>query len=292
MGKAVMINTASLKSSKTVRRLPGFAVRYVILIALCLVVLSPVVTAVLGSLRTTGEFLAKPFGLPQHAIQWDHYSSILESRSFWQSAQNSLFITLGVLVLNVTLASLLAFAFSRIRFFGREIIFNILSFGLLFPVVVAILPIFIQIRSMGMINSLWGIIFPLVAFNLPQSVIILRTFFRAVPIELEDAAYIDGCTRFGFFRLILVPLARPAIAAVATLQVIAGWNEYFLPLLILNDPNKWPLPLGITQFQGQYSTDWAKVMAYVTILIVPAVLFYLVTEKYIVTGLTGGELKG
>jgi len=262
------------------------------LVALCLVVVSPVVTAVLGSLRTTGEFLSKPFGLPQHEIQWRYYTGILESESFWRATQNSLIITLGTMVLNVTLASLLAFAFSRIRFFGREIIFNILSFGLLFPVVVAILPVFIQIRSMGLINSLWGVIFPLVAFGLPQSVIILRTFFRAVPIELEDAAYIDGCTRFGFFRLILLPLARPAIAAVATLQVIAGWNEYFLPLLILNDPKKWPLPLGVMQFQGQYGTDWSRVMAYVTILIIPAVIFYLVTEKFIVTGLTGGELKG
>jgi raffinose/stachyose/melibiose transport system permease protein len=132
----------------------------------------------------------------------------------------------------------------------------------------------------------------MVAFGLPGSVIILRTFFRAIPIELEDAAYIDGCTRFGFFRFILIPISRPALAAIATMQVIAAWNEYIIPLLILNDPKKWPLPLGVMQYQGQFGTDWARVMAYVTILIIPAVIFYLVTEKLIVTGLTGGELKG
>jgi raffinose/stachyose/melibiose transport system permease protein len=287
-----MTNLSQLGSSKTVRRLPGYIVKYAILIALCVVVMSPVATAVSGSLRTNGEFLSKPFAIPQHNIQWQHYTEILKSNDFWQAAQNSVLITLGVMVLNVSLGSLLAFAFSRIDFFGRELIFNILSFGLLFPVVVAMLPVFIQVRNMGLINNLWGIIFPLVAFGLPGTVIILRTFFRAVPIELEDAAYIDGCTRIGFFRFILMPLARPALAAVATLQVIAGWNEYLLPLLILSDPKKWPLPLGIMQYQGQYGTDWARVMAYVTVLIVPAVVFYLATEKLIVTGLTGGELKG
>jgi raffinose/stachyose/melibiose transport system permease protein len=109
---------------------------------------------------------------------------------------------------------------------------------------------------------------------------------------LEDASYIDGCTTFGFFRRILLPLARPALTAVAVLQVIFSWNEYFLPLLVLNDPHLWPLPLGIMQFQGQFGTDWARVMAYVTLLLIPTVVFYLVAEKYIVTGLTGGELRG
>jgi raffinose/stachyose/melibiose transport system permease protein len=167
-----------------------------------------------------------------------------------------------------------------------------LSLGLLFPLVIAILPIFIQIRQLKLIDNLWGIILPLVAFGLPGSVVILRGFFIHVPSELEDAAYIDGCTTFGFFRYILIPLARPALTAVAVLQVIASWNEYFLPLLVLNDQSQWPLPLGIMQYQGQYGTDWARVMAYVTLLILPAVLFYMFAEKYIVTGLTGGELKG
>jgi raffinose/stachyose/melibiose transport system permease protein len=283
---------ARMASPKNIRGLAGLIAKYVVLIVLSVIMMSPVATAVSGSLRTNGEFLSKPFAIPTHNIQWDHYTRILEDKDFWRSAENSVLITVGVVILNVSLASLLAFAFSRITFFGRELVFNILSFGLLFPVIVAMLPVFIQIRSMGLINNLWGVILPMVAFGLPLSVIILRTFFRAVPIELEDAAYIDGCTRLGFFRFILLPLARPALASVATLQAIAAWNEYFMPLLILNDPKKWPLPLGVMQYQGQFGTDWARVMAYVTILIIPAVVFYLVTEKFIVTGLTGGELKG
>jgi raffinose/stachyose/melibiose transport system permease protein len=292
MENAAMINVARSKPPRNYGRLPGFILKYVILIVLCLIIAAPVVTAVLGGMRTNGEFLSKPFGLPTRGIQWNQYTEVLESDAFWRSAGNSVFITAGIMILTVSMASLLAFAFSRIDFRGREVVFNILSFGLLFPVVVATLPVFIQIRSMGLINSLWGVILPNVAFALPGSVIILRSFFRAIPKELEDASYIDGCTHFGFFRLILLPIARPALASVATLQVVNGWNEYFLSLLILNDPNKWPLTLGIMQYQGQFGTDWARVMAYVTILIIPAVVFYLFTEKYIVTGLTGGELKG
>lgn len=266
--------------------------KYAVLIALCLVIAGPVVTAVLGSIRTTGEFISVPFGLPVSGIHWENYQDILVSGAFWNSLKNSLIITVVVTLLNITLGSMMAFVFSRVSFRGRGLVFNILLIGLLFPLVVAILPIFIQVRTLGLINSLWGVILPLVAFGLPGSVVILRSFFIHVPGELEDAAYIDGATTFGFFRHILVPLARPALLAVATLQVIASWNEYFLPLLVLNNDSQWPLPLGIMQFQGQYGTDYARIMAYVTLLIIPAVLFYLVAEKYIVTGLTGGELKG
>jgi raffinose/stachyose/melibiose transport system permease protein len=268
------------------------SLKYALLIAICLVIMGPVVTAILGSIRTTGEFITTPFGLPQSGIRWENYQGILENPSFWNSLKNSLIITFGVTLLNVTLASMLAFVFSRLSFRGRGLLFNILLLGLLFPLVIAILPIFIQVRQLELINTMWGVILPLVAFGLPASVVILRSFFVTIPGELEDAAYIDGCSTFEFFRFILIPLARPALLAVATLQVIASWNEYFLPLLVLNDPQLWPLPLGIMQFQGQYGTDYARIMAYVTLLIIPAVIFYLFSERYIVTGLTGGELKG
>lgn len=268
------------------------AFKYLILTLLCLVVVSPVLMTVLGSVRTTGEFLSSPFGFPQQGIQWENYLNILQGSTFWNSLKNSLLITFAVTSLNVFFASLLAFVFSRVEFMGRNFVLNILLLGLLFPLVIAILPVFIQVRQLGLTNSLWGVIWPMIAFGLPGSVIILRSFFTSVPSELEDASYIDGCTTLGFFRYILIPLARPALTAVAVLQVIASWNEYFLPLVVLGDPKLWPLPLGIMQFQGQFGTDWAPIMAFITLLIVPAVLFYLVAEKYIVTGLTGGELKG
>ncbi|MBX3066286.1 MAG: carbohydrate ABC transporter permease [Anaerolineae bacterium] len=268
------------------------SLRYIVLVAVSLFMAGPILTAFLGSIRTTGEFLAQPFGLPVSGIHWENYTTILQSPTFWRALGNSAYITIATTLLVVTLASMLALVFARIRFTGRSFLFNILTLGLLFPLVVAILPVFIQIRQFGLLDNVWGVILPLTTFGMPGAVVILRGFFRAIPNELEDAAYIDGCSTFSFFLYILLPLARPAIAAVATLQVIYSWNEFLLPLIVLNDPNRWPLPLGMMQFQGQFSTDWALIMAYVMILIVPAIVFYLFTERFIVTGLTGGELKG
>lgn len=265
---------------------------YLFVIVMALLMMAPVLTVILGSIRTTGQFLSNPIGLPETGIQWENYTDILTSTDFWRSLRNSLIITLTTTTLVVLIASPLAFIFSRVQFIGRNIFFNILSIGLLFPLVVAILPVFLQVRNLELINSFWGVILPLVTFTLPSSTVILIGFFRAIPTELEDASYIDGCTTFGFFRYVLFPLARPAVAAIATLSIVNAWNEYFLSLVVLGNADKWPLTLGIMQFQGQFGSDWARIMAYVTLLIIPAVIFYLLAEQHIVTGLTGGELKG
>lgn len=265
--------------------------QYVLLTTLALIILGPVLTAVLGGLKTTGELYNQPFGLPP-TPRWENYTGILTSESFWRQLMNSAIIVAGTVSLTVTTSALLAFIFSRLIFPGRELVFNFFTLGLLFPVTIAFLPVFIQVRQLGLIDNHFGIILPLVAFGIPGSTLILRGFFRAIPSELEDAAYIDGCGTLGFFWYVLLPLARPALGAVVVLQTIVSWNEYFLPLLVLTNDSKWPLTLGIMQFQGQYGTDWGRVMAFVSLLIVPAVLFYIFTQRYIVTGLTGGELKG
>ena len=265
--------------------------QYTILCALAFLIIGPITVAVLGGLKTTGEIFAEPFGLPAVA-RWENYGSILVSELFWRQLGNSLLIVGGTTLGTVFFSSLLAFVFARLDFPGRDLLFNYFTLGLLFPLTVAFLPVFIQVRNLGLIDNYLGIILPLVAFGIPGSTLILRGFFRAIPAELEDASYIDGCGTLGFFWYVLLPLALPALGAIVVLQTIVSWNEYFLPLLILTDDSKWPLPLGIMQFQGQYGTDWGRVMAFVSILMIPAVLFYIFTQKYIVTGLTGGELKG
>jgi raffinose/stachyose/melibiose transport system permease protein len=280
-----------MPSSLHFRRMPVLLFKYGILITLTLIVLGPIVTAIMGGFKTTGELFAQPFGIPANP-RLENYGSILNSRSFWEQLLSSSLIVVGTTSLTLVISTLWAFVFSRIVFPGREVIFNFFTLGLLFPITVAFLPVYIQIRQLGLLDNHWGVILPLVAFAVPGSTVILRGFFRSIPADLEDASYIDGCGTIGFFRHILLPLARPALGTVLVLQTIVAWNEYLLPLLVLNDNKKWPLTLGIMQFQGQYGTDWGSVMAFVSILIIPAVLFYLFTQNYIVTGLTGGELKG
>ena len=175
---------------------------------------------------------------------------------------------------------------------GREVIFNLFLLGLVFPVTVAALPLYISIRQLGLLDSLWGVILPQVAFGYPVTILVLRNFFRAIPQELEDAAIIDGATKFGFFLRVLLPLSRPAIAVVSVLAMVGSWNSFLLPLLVLNDQTKWTLPLAVTQFQQQFSTNWAAVLAFVTLAMIPAVFIYLLAERQIVSGLTAGAVKG
>ncbi len=288
---AVASTPTTKRQSIAWRHIGTRVLQYTILVILAMIILGPILTAVLGGLKTTGELFDQPFGLPA-VPRWENYTGILTNEAIWRQLGNSVIIVMGTVSLTVATSALLAFVFSRLIFPGREVLFNFFTLGLLFPVTIAFLPVFIQVRQMGLIDNHFGIILPLVAFGIPGSTLILRGFFRAIPSELEDAAYIDGCGTLGFFWYVLLPLARPALGAVIVLQTIVAWNEYFLPLLVFTDNTKWPLTLGIMQFQGQYGTDWGRVMAFVSVLIVPAVLFYIFTQRYIVTGLTGGELKG
>jgi len=167
----------------------------------------------------------------------------------------------------------------------------------MFPITVAILPVYFVLRQMNelgikMIDSLWGVIAVQMAFQLAANIMILRNFFTAIPVELQDASYIDGCNNFDFFWRILLPLAKPALAAVAALTMIVSWNDLLTPLVLLNSDSLWTLPLGTMQFQGQYSSDLALTAAFVTLSALPAILFYLFAERQIVAGLTAGALKG
>jgi raffinose/stachyose/melibiose transport system permease protein len=136
------------------------------------------------------------------------------------------------------------------------------------------------------------VIVPQVAFGLPGNILILRGFFASIPPELDEAAAIDGCSPAGFFTRVLLPLMRPALAAVAVLTMVGSWNAFFLPLLVLNSEQLYTLPLGIMQFQGQFGTDWGRVLAFVTLSLVPTIGFYLLAERQIITGLTAGAVKG
>lgn len=251
----------------------------------------PLIVTIFGGFKTTGELLLSPFSLPE-VWRIENYFSVLAGNSFWQKLLNSTIVMAATAIGVVVLASMAAFVFARMRFRGRELAYNFMTVGFLFPITVAILPLYITLRQAGLVDTLWGIILPQVAFGLPINILILRGFFQQVPQELEDAAAIDGCSSIGFFWRILLPLTRPALAAIVVLTIVASWNNFLLPLLVLNTESLYTLPLGIMQFQGQYGNDWAKVMAYISLALIPTIAFYLVAERQIVAGLTAGAVKG
>jgi len=253
----------------------------------------PVIILVFGALKTRGEFMTHPYTLPIPP-HWENLTLILgkSSYSFWMMMRNSLLVMLATTSGVVIICSLAAFVFARMEFRSKNLAFNLFTLGLMFPINIAILPVYFVLRQMHLIDSLWGVILVQTAFTLSGNILILRGFFTAIPAELQDAAYIDGCTALDFFWRILLPLARPALSAVAALTMIVSWNDLLVPLIVLNSDKLWTLPLGTMQFQGQYGQDLSLVSAFVALSAIPTIIFYLLAERQIVSGLTAGAIKG
>jgi raffinose/stachyose/melibiose transport system permease protein len=273
------------------RRAAGSALRYTVLIGVAAIILIPVAYAVLGGFRDAPQLAANPVGLPDPWV-WSNYIDSLLSTSFWVQLRNSAIVAGLSTIVVVVFAALAAFVIARREFPGREVAYTIFTLGLLFPATVAILPLLILVRDLGLLDNPIGLALPEAAFGLPLTIIILRPFFRSIPKELEDAAAIDGCGQLGFFFRILLPLAKPALVTVAVLAIVSSWNQFLLPLVMLSDAGNWTLPLGVTNFSTQYTTDTARILAYTTLALVPALAFYLVAERQLVGGLTAGSVKG
>ena len=258
-----------------------------LLIALMLV---PVLYIILGGFRTNAQITANPAGLPS---PWNagNYADVLASPVFWREVLNSTIsagaTTIGVVVLGL----MVSFVLARYRFRGSGLMYSLFAAGLMFPMTVAITPLYVLVKNLGLTNSLAGVILPQIAFALPTTVIILVPFLRAIPAELQEAAEVDGCSRLGFFWRMVLPLSKPGVITVGILAFIASWNSYLLPLFILNDDSTFTLPLGVQAFASQYSVDTAKVLAFTSLSMLPALAFFSLFERRIVGGLTGA-VKG
>jgi raffinose/stachyose/melibiose transport system permease protein len=276
---------------RSIRRPLSRVAMYAIATGVVFVISVPVVYAVLGGFRTTGQLSGRPVGLPDPWV-FDNYREILASDTFWLQLRNSVLVAAITLAIVVPCASMAAFVLARFSFGGREAFYTLFTLGLLFPVTVAVLPLFITVRSVDLLNNPLGVALPQAAFLLPTSIIVLRPFFRAIPPELEEAAAMDGCGPFRFFLRIALPMSRPVLATISVLAIVHSWNAFLLPLVILGDPDMWTLPLGVTNFSTQYSSDTARVLAFTSLSMVPALVFYVVAERQIVSGLASGALKG
>lgn len=264
---------------------------HVVLVTVGAVMAVPLLYAIVSGFKSTDQLSRNPIGLPDPWVT-SNYTGILGSGSFWQLIGSSTLIAIGTTVIVVAASALAAFSFARFAFRGRELLFTLFTMGLMFPFAVAALPLFLLLRSLGLLDNPLGVILPQAAFGLPMTIIILRGFFRQIPGELEEAATLDGCGPFGFFWRILLPMARPALGTVSVLAVVASWNNFLLPLLVFTDPTWWTIPIGVQQFQGQYSAEYAKVFAYLVLAMVPALAFYSVAERQLVGGLAAGATKG
>lgn len=263
---------------------------YVLTAFVIIAILSPVAYVILGGFRTNAQITANPAGLPNPWVI-ENYTEVVASPIFWRQVLNSTIAALSTTVGVVILGLMASFVIARYPFKGRQAMYSLFAAGLMFPMTVAITPLYILIKSLGLTNNLLGVILPGIAFALPTTIIILVPFLRTIPKELEEASALDGCGRLGFFWRVVLPLSAPGVITTGILAFIGSWNAYMLPLFVLSDESMYTLPLGVQAFASQYSVDTARVLAFTSLSMIPALVFFSLFERRIVGGLTGA-VKG
>ncbi|CAI9390400.1 carbohydrate ABC transporter permease [Microbacterium sp. T2.11-28] len=268
----------------------GNPVVYFVALVVIALMLAPVLYIIIGGFRSNSQITVDPAGWPD---PWniENYLTVLTGPQFWNQVLNSVITATATTAGVVALGLMASYVIARYRFRGRGALYALFAAGLMFPITVAITPLYIVIRDLGLMNSLGGIILPQIAFALPTTIIILVPFLRAIPDEIQEAAFIDGCSRLGFFWRMVLPLSVPGVITVGILAFIGSWNSYLLPLFILNNEASYTLPLGVQAFSSQYSVDTAKVLAFTSLSMIPALVFFSLFERRIVGGLTGA-VKG
>ena len=263
---------------------------YVSLLIVAAIVIVPLVTTALGGFKTLGDLRSNAFGLP-HDWMWSNYWDILTGNRYWRQMGNSLIIALLTVALTIACGAMAAFTFAHVKFFGSRMLLNYFLLGLMFPAATAILPLFIRIRDLGLLDTYWGVVLPQVAFGLGMSILLFRNYFRGMPSELFDAAFVDGCGYLRFFWYVSLPLARPIVATVGILSFVGSWNSYILPLIMLNSESKYPWPLGIMVYKGEFMTDWQLILAFITLTILPTIIVFFLAQRHIIAVLTAGAVK-
>ncbi len=268
----------------------------VFLAALVVFAMLPMVWMLITSLKTQFAALQyPPEWIPKNPTV-EQYTRLLSpandvGREFLRYLVNSLWVSFASTVLGVVVAVPAAYAFSRFRFPGRNLLFYAVLLRNMFPAVVFLMPLFIMMRWLGLVNTQASLILTYLTFGLPLSIWLLKGFYDNIPVQLEQAARIDGASRFQAFLLVVMPLSAPGIIATAIYSFIMAWNEYVYALTFLNDKDRLTLPVGLQRFFTEYATNWPGLMAASFIMSVPVVVLFLVLQKYFVRALTDGAVK-
>ncbi|HET7660076.1 MAG TPA: carbohydrate ABC transporter permease [Oryzihumus sp.] len=252
--------------------------------------LVPLVLMVLNSFRTTADLYNKPLSMPWPPSV-DSYKVAWTEGHFGDYFLNSLLVTVGAVVLSTAVSTMAAYALARTRSRIFSVLESVFVSGLMLPIHLAILPVFYLLDGMRLVDSRFGLMLVYAAAGVPFSVFVLTTFFRQLPPELEEAATIDGANTWQTFVRIMVPLVKPAVATVVVFRFVPIWNDFLFPLVLLRSREKYTVPVGLTSFFGEYSTNWSALFAGLVIATVPLILLFLVATKQIVAGLTAGMSK-
>lgn len=268
---------------------------HVVLVLWGLVTALPLLWAVLSSFKSDGEILADPWGLPSR-LRFDNWVRAWNHAHIGQYFLNSTIVVSGALVLTMMLGAMVAYALARYDFPGNRVIYFLFVGGMMFPVVLAIVPLFFVVRNAGLLNELHGLILVYAAYSLPFTVFFLTAFFRTLPTSVAEAALIDGCGHFRLFFRVMLPMARPGLISVAIFNFLWQWNQYVLPVVLMQgqgSQDKWVLAQGLAALAVSegYAGDYSRLFAGLTIAMLPVLVVYVLFQRQVQAGLTAGHLK-
>lgn len=289
------VQTSGRRTPAAARRSPrgGWAtwLTYLAAVVVALFAVFPLVWMVLTSVKPNSEIVtASPVWVPSELL-WSRYAQVLD-RGFTTYLGNSLLVAAGTTFFGLLVAVFAGYSLARFRMPLRRYLVLVVLTTQMFPIVVLLIPFFIVMRNLGLLGSRWGLVIAYLAFITPLMIWILRGFFLTIPDELEDAAMVDGCTRFGAMWRVILPLAGPGVAAVSIFAWIASWNEFLFALTFIRDDSRYTLPVGLTRFAGREATDHGAIMAASVLFTIPVVIFFLIVHKKLTTGLVAGAVKG
>jgi N-acetylglucosamine transport system permease protein len=287
------LTTARTKATKTITGGSIFGgISQFVLVIWALMVILPFLWMVMSSLKTDHEIVASPWDFPSSA-QWDNFSRAWNQARIGDYVQNSLIVVTGSVFLTLLFSSMTAYVLSRYEFPGNRVIFYLFMVGLLFPVFLALVPLFFVVRDFHMLGTYQGLILVYTAYSLPFSIFFLTSFFRTLPSELAEAAIVDGASHYRVFFNIMLPLAKPGLIAIGIFNVLGQWNQFILPLVLNPNPDKYLLSQGLAflAIQQGYDNDYSALFAALTITMVPTLIVYILFQRRLESGLTAGALK-
>jgi raffinose/stachyose/melibiose transport system permease protein len=261
-----------------------FMIIYVILI------FYPLINMILSSLKTTREIFANPFGLPEELL-FENYRTVWVVRGFGIYFRNSIIVTFISMSFVILLGSMASYGVSRYKYKLRTWIYMLFLSGIMLPLKIAIIPLFLLIKGLNLMDNHLSIILIFIAMGLPSTVFILSGFMKTIPIDLEYAARIDGCNDWSIYLLIIMPVTKSAIALVTIYNAVPIWNDFFFPLVFIQSNNLKTLPVGLSTFFGQFSTNWSLLFTGLSIAILPMLILYIFMSKYFIRGMTAGAIK-
>ncbi len=264
---------------------------WVMLIGFAVLFIYPILWLVINSFKDNTQLFRSTWSLPT-SLSLDNYKRAFETGNIGRSFINSVIITGSVVIITTLLASMSAYALTRLKWKLSGVIFSVMLLAMMVPAHATVIPLFSMFNGLGINGTYFAVIIPLVVFTLPVAMLIFAGFYRSLPGELEEAAKIDGCSTLKTFRLVILPISTPAVVTVMVITFIVAWNDLLFPQVFLTDPDRMPLPVGLTNFQGRYSTDYVGLIAAVVVTIVPSLVIYSLLHRRVTSGMTAGALKG